>query len=131
MEEEIAIHPKSPETSDSPVLSLQGEAGSSTHLGNSQLLSFLRTFLRVRAGVVLTEGHQGVHPRLVDGLEGQLCVEQVAHCSQRGAHVGGQRRVGQQVCDESMGFSHHSDIHGDTGARRLEKREIKHGRQQK
>lgn len=86
-----------------------------TYLGNG-LLVFLQAFLRVRAGIVLTEGHGGVHSGLVEGLEGELGAEQVAYGPQGCTHIRGQRRVGQEVGNEAMGLTHHSNIHSDAGS---------------
>ena len=89
-----------------------------TYLGNSQLV-FFRAFLRIRAGIVFTEGNDGVHSGLVNGLDGELRAEKVAHCPQGRAHVGGQRRVCQEVGDEAVSLAHHGNVHSDTGSWRL------------
>lgn len=48
-------------------------------------------------------------------LEGELGGQQLADGSQRGAGVGGQGGVGQQVRYEPVSLSHHGDVHHDGG----------------
>lgn len=52
----------------------------------------------------------------MDGLEGELGAEQVAHGPQGCTHVWGQRRVREEVSNEAMGLAHHGDIHSDAGS---------------
>lgn len=85
-----------------------------TYLGNGQFV-FLQALLRIRAGI-LVEGYSGVQSGLVDGLEGELGAEQVAYSPQRCAHIRRQGRVCKEVGNETMGLSHHGNIHGDVGS---------------
>lgn len=86
-----------------------------THLGNSQLV-FLGALFGVRTSIVFTEGNGWIHSGLVNGLEGELCAEKVAHGPQRCAHIRWQRGVCQEVSNEAVGLAHHSNIHSDTGS---------------
>lgn len=52
----------------------------------------------------------------MDGLEGELGAEQVAHGPQGCAYIRRQRRVGQEVGNETMGLAHHGNIHSDAGS---------------
>lgn len=88
------------------------------YLGNSQLVLF-GAFFRIRTGVVFTEGNSRIHSGLVNGMEGELGAEQVAHRPQGRAHGRGQRRVCQEVGNEAVSLAHHGNIHSDTGSWRL------------
>lgn len=50
-------------------------------------------------------------------LQADLRAEEVPDGLQGGAGVGGQRRVRQQVRDQTVGLSHHHDVHHHAGAR--------------
>lgn len=62
----------------------------------------------------------------VERLEADLGAEEVPDGLQRSAGVSGQRGVCQQVRDQTMGLSHHRDVHDHAGARRLGRREEIH-----
>lgn len=55
----------------------------------------------------------------VQRLQADLGAEQVSDGLQGAAGVSGQRGVRQQVRDQTVGFSHHRDVHNHAGARRL------------
>lgn len=55
-------------------------------------------------------------------LQADLRAEEVPDGLQGGAGVSGQRRVCQQVRDQTVGLSHHRDVHHHAGARRLQSR---------
>lgn len=55
-------------------------------------------------------------------LQVDLGAEEIADSLQRAAGVGGQGGVRQQVRDQTMGLSHHRNVHHHTGARHLEDR---------
>lgn len=86
-----------------------------TYLWNSKLV-FFRALFRVRTGIVFTERSDRIHSGLVNGLEGELCAEQVAHGSQGCAHVWWKRRVCQEVGNEAVGLAHDGDVHSNTGS---------------
>lgn len=85
------------------------------YLGNGQSFRLLRSLLGVRAGVCVSGD-----ARPVQRLQADLRAEEVPDGLQGGAGVGGQRRVRQQVRDQTVGLAHHRDVHHHAGARRLE-----------
>lgn len=92
---------------------------SSIYLWNGQSLCFFGPVLGVRAGVCVRRD-----TRPVERLEADLGAEEVADGLQRAAGVRGQRGVRQQVWDQTVGLTHHRDVHYHAGARRLEKRRV-------
>lgn len=82
------------------------------YLWNGQPLRLLRCLLGVGAGVCVSRD-----ARPMQRLQADLRAEEVPDGLQGGAGVGGQRRVGQQVGDQTVGLSHHRDVHHHAGAR--------------
>lgn len=86
----------------------------SVHLGNGQPLHSFGPLLGVGAGARVC-GETGP----VQRLQADLGAEQVSDGLQGAAGVRRQRGVSQQVWDQTVGFSHHSNVHNHAGARRL------------